>query len=335
MRDAPGGRWPNDHLHLHRRRPDLAGGVPGFDRNRRLLVQQWAVENCANVAIAAATGIDSNLADNKSCVTVTKDGFDKPKDPPPVPKVCGLNVIFVVDESGSIDTAGATGNVLSALTSAASIFNTNGSKAALIHFSDNAQTVLPLATTTYGSITTGYAPTGGTNWEAGLAAALALPPGSNSIIKSHHRRRSDSLSDGSGTVHSTDQFHPRHQRSHPGRQSDLYGRRPDHRHRYRRHLHPSQCAVGRQCASTTYSGLSGTLTDLAKELCPTPYLSKSISPNYINYHNNPGPHQVTVTLTLNTRQTPDQRRRAKTRCCQSSRTPIGFSARLGTASAIR
>ena len=45
-------------------------------------------DNCADVAIAAATGVDINLADNKSCIKLTKDGFDTPKDPPPVPKVC-------------------------------------------------------------------------------------------------------------------------------------------------------------------------------------------------------------------------------------------------------
>ena len=77
---------------------------------------------------------------------------------------------------------------------AASIFNTGGSKAALIHFSDSAQIVLPLATTTYGSIASGYAPAGGTNWEAGLAAALTLLPESEHHHRLHHRRRPDGLS---------------------------------------------------------------------------------------------------------------------------------------------
>ncbi|MCP6151373.1 hypothetical protein NL425_26855, partial [Klebsiella pneumoniae] len=63
------------------------------------------------------------------------------------------------------------------LNNAANLFRANGSQAALIHFSDSAQTVLPMAATTYSSIATGYAPFGGTNWEAGLAAALTLLPG--------------------------------------------------------------------------------------------------------------------------------------------------------------
>ena len=256
--------------------------------------------NCANVAVAPAAGVDSNLDNNKSCVTLTKGGFTTVSPPPPVPHVCGMNVIFVVDESGSIASpTNNTFNIQSALTSAASVLNVNSSKAALIHFSDNAQIVLPLSTSTYGSITTGYAPTGGTNWEAAMvkAQSVAASAGPNTIIVFITDGVPTAFLDNSGAVQFTTDSVQATNEAIPV-VNQIYasgvpiigigiGGISTH----------LNALLGGNVSSTTYGGLNGTLTGLAKQLCPGLYLTKSISPSYINFHYTTS-HQVPVTLSL-------------------------------------
>ncbi|MBB6306042.1 VWA domain-containing protein [Xanthobacter tagetidis] len=255
-------------------------------------------ENCTNAAIAPATGTDANLDDNKSCVTLKKDDeFDDPDDPPPVPKMCGVNVIFVVDESGSVGSA--AGQVTSALTNAASILNTNGAQAAVIHFSDAAQLVQPMSTSTWGSIASGYAPVGGTNWEAGLAAAAALLPGPppGTIVVFITDGVPNAALDGSGSTFYTDSVTATNEAIPVVNQ--IYaagvpvigigiGSVSTH----------LNALLGGNVQMTTFGGLSGALTGLAKQLCPSLYLSKSISPSYINLHDTPNVTEVTVTLSL-------------------------------------
>ena len=84
-------------------------------------------------------------------------------------------------------------------------------------------------------------------------------------------------------------------------------------------------------SSTSFGGLNGTLTGLAKTLCPSPYLTKSISPSSINYHNNPGPHQVTVTLTLANTSGALTNVVVQDALPPELTNPIGFTASVGTA----
>lgn len=254
-------------------------------------------ENCAEVAVAPASFQETTLANNKACATVNDDGFDKPDDPPPVPKMCGLNVIFVVDESGSV--GGAAGQVTAALTNAASILNTNGAQAAVIHFSDAAQLVQPMSTSTWGSIATGYSPVGGTNWEAGLAAAAALLPGPPpaTVVVFITDGVPNAALDGSGNTFYTDSVTATNEAIPVVNQ--LYGAGVPvigiGIGSVSTHLN---ALLGGNVQMTSFGGLSGTLSALAKQLCPSLYLSKSISPNYINLHDTPNVNQVTVTLSL-------------------------------------
>ncbi|MEP9349993.1 VWA domain-containing protein [Xanthobacter sp. KR7-225] len=255
-------------------------------------------ENCTNAAIAPAAGTDANLDDNKSCVTLEKeDEFDDPDDPPPVPKMCGVNVIFVVDESGSVGSS--AGQVTSALSSAAAILNTNGAQAAVIHFSDAAQLVQPMSTSTWGSIASGYAPVGGTNWEAGLAAAAALLPGPppGTIVVFITDGVPNAALDGSGSTFYTDSVTATNEAIPVVNQ--IYaagvpvigigiGSVSTH----------LNALLGGNVQMTNFGGLSGALTGLAKQLCPSLYLSKAISPSFINFHDTPNVTEVTVTLNL-------------------------------------
>ena len=255
--------------------------------------------NCADVAVAASAGVDSNPDNNHSCTTLT-NGFVPVTPPPPIHDACGMNVIFVVDESGSIASpTDNTYNVTSALTSAASVLNNNGSKAAVIHFSDNAQVVLPLSTATYGNITTGYSPSGGTNWEAAMTQALALLPGAgaNTVIVFITDGVPTAYLDNSGAVQFTTDSVQATNEAIPV-VNQIYasgipiigigiGNISTH----------LNALLGGNVSSTSYSGLNGALTGIAQTLCPALYLKKSIASSYVNFHYTPS-HQVTVNLSL-------------------------------------
>jgi hypothetical protein len=291
--------------------------------------------NCADTAIAAAAGTDTDLSNNRSCITLTIDGKITPDNPPPIPRACGVNVIFVVDESGSIESAGATWTVKQALINAASIFNNNGSKAAVVHFSDNAQVVLaPLSTPNYSVITTGYAPVlgTGTNWEAGLAAARTLLPSPNTVIVFITDGTPTAYLDPAGNVQYTTNTTLATNEAIPvvnqiyaagvpilgigigGINSNLLA------------------LLGGNVQGSTYGGLSSTLAGLAHEFCPGLTLTKTVSPGYINYYNNPGPHQVDVTLTLTNSAGPLTNVVVQDALPAELSNPTAFVASAGTAS---
>lgn len=257
-------------------------------------------ENCSTVAVDPTAGVDTNLDNNKSCVTLTGDGF-VPHDPPPeVKPQCGMNVLFVVDESHSIAEANATWNVISALNNAASVLNNNGSKAALVRFSDNATLVYNWATATYSTLNTGYNPNngGGTNWEAALLAAknaLPMPP---SVVIFITDGVPTAYLDNAGTVQFTTDSVVATNEAIPV-VNQIYGMGVPiigiGIGSISTHLN---ALLGGNVHSTTYGGLSNEVTATVRELCPNLYLTKQISPNYINYFYMPDPQQVTVTLTV-------------------------------------
>lgn len=146
--------------------------------------------NCANVAVAPGAGTDSNSSNNQSCVTLNAGGFTPVNPPPNITESCGVNVIFVVDESGSIASpTNYTSNVVSAMTTAAHMFNTNGAQGAAVFFNNTATIVHPWGTNTLqtGVIAGGYAPAGETNWQDAMQKALSLltPPPPNVPPNTH------------------------------------------------------------------------------------------------------------------------------------------------------
>ena len=101
---------------------------------------------------------------------------------PPLQAQCGLKVMLVVDRSGSIATAGATGAVKSALTAFINTLNNTGSTVALVDFSDPASlrigyTTLSNSTAgTFDSYISGFSPDGYTNWDDALNDANTGSP---------------------------------------------------------------------------------------------------------------------------------------------------------------
>ena len=253
-------------------------------------------KNCADVAIAAGTGTDSDLHDNTSCITLTAGGFIPVNPPPPAPTACGFNVIFVVDQSGSM--APYTTQVTSALANMASIFNRAGSQAALIRFSD-AATLTPMATSTYGTINAGYTPAGATNWQAAMQKATALLPSANTIVVFITDGDPNEYTDSGGTVQFTTNPITAANAAIPFVNQIYAAGIPIYGFGVGSASPANMNALlGGNLQMTSYGGLSAATTTLAQKMCPGLYLTKSIAPQYVDYHTTPSPGPVTITLGL-------------------------------------
>jgi uncharacterized repeat protein (TIGR01451 family) len=268
--------------------------------------------NCADVGIAAATGVDVNPADNHSCIKLTKDGFVPHDPPPPVNAKCGVNVLFVVDMSGSIsnppDGSGDhTGQVLAALNAAKAVFNNNGSQSAEVFFNGTAPPTFgppnrPFATGTYNLLTTGYSPSGGTNWQAAMKAADNLLPFPNTIMFFITDGNPDVVLDSSGNPINTDDVTATNAAA--PYVTSIYnkgvpiigmgiGSAVDLTH--------LTALLGGNVYQSSYGGLAGQITNvIGPMICGDIYLGKSVDRPYINYYvPNPPPmpaQQVTITL---------------------------------------
>jgi von Willebrand factor type A domain/Domain of unknown function DUF11 len=290
--------------------------------------------NCATVAVDAGAGTDSDPTNNQSCVTLTKGGFIPVNHPPEISPTCGMDVLFVVDESRSIADANATSSIMGALTTAAGILNTNGSKAALVRFSNNALVVQNWSTATYSSLNTGYNPMagGGTNWEAAMVAAKGLLPHTNAIIIFITDGVPTAFLDNSGAVQFTTDSILATNEAIPV-VNDIYG--------FgvpiigigiggiSTHLN---ALLGGNVYSTTYGGVGTQVQNIARTLCPKLYLTKQVVPNYINYFYTPAPQQVTITLKLTNTTAAAVNANVQDALPPELTSPTLFSASLGTAS---
>lgn len=110
---------------------------------------------------------------------------DVPVQNPDLDAACGLDVLMILDESGSIGSSGATGAVIEAFDSFVSSLANTGSRVAVIEFSQVARlpvdryiTVTPetIASTFLPYINNDYNPGGNTNWEDALRAARYFLP---------------------------------------------------------------------------------------------------------------------------------------------------------------
>lgn len=114
---------------------------------------------------------------------------------------CGLNIILVLDESGSISTAGATGYVRAATSAFLAALSDTTSRVAIVEFNTHARAVVPYTVVTGGTLATvftpyinatssgeGYNPAGypsndrGTNWDDALQKAADLISGATAPI---------------------------------------------------------------------------------------------------------------------------------------------------------
>ncbi len=288
-------------------------------------------ENCAEIGIALASGYeDTEPGNNRGCASVKgpDDPFEDVDDPPPLNATCGVNVIFVVDESRSIADANATWYVTNALANAASVFNTNGSQAAVIRFSDTATVSYPMASATYGSVNVGYNPNagGGTNWEAAMNAALGLLPSPNTIIVFITDGTPTAYLDGGNAVtYTTDSVLATNEAISAvnaiyATGTPIVGIGIGN---VSTHLN---ALLGTTTQASSYSGLAADLTALGQGLCPDLYLTKQIGPSYINFHGLTADPQVTVTLSVtNTASVALTNVTVEDALPPELNTPVGFS----------
>jgi uncharacterized repeat protein (TIGR01451 family) len=112
---------------------------------------------------------------------------------PNLPPRCGINVMLVLDKSGSIASSGQTETVKNATRAFLTALSGTGAKVSIVDFSSSAARPVPYTTVTAESIantfnpylTTGYKPSGYTNWEAAFGevrAANALGPLADLVV---------------------------------------------------------------------------------------------------------------------------------------------------------
>ena len=91
-----------------------------------------------------------------------------------LPPLCGINVMLVLDKSGSIASSGQTETVKNATRAFLNALAGTGAKVSIVDFSTTAAQPVPYTTVTSGTIAstfnpylaTGYRPSGWTNWQA-------------------------------------------------------------------------------------------------------------------------------------------------------------------------
>lgn len=108
-----------------------------------------------------------------------------PVDNPDLDASCGLDVLVILDESGSIASSGATDDVREAFEAFVGALNNTGSRVAVVEFSKQARLAVDsyvtvtnqtIADTFLPYINNGYDPDGNTNWEDALRAARYFLP---------------------------------------------------------------------------------------------------------------------------------------------------------------
>ena len=264
------------------------------------------VTNCANVGLTSASGLqDSNPANNQSCITFGPNGFVPVTPNPSLPTACGFNVIFVIDESASMNQSNTT--LPAALASAAHAFNVNNAMAEVIFFSDTAHVQQPMSTSTWSNLLAGYNPNGATNWEAGLQlASQQTIPSNTVVIFITDGDPNEYLAPSSGTPllttnvaaaanAATTYTNILHGMGVPVIAFGILGAST-----------PPPVTVPilqnvfglGSFYTTTYGGIGGDLSTYAVTLCPGLYLTKSFSQQAFNYYGLTKAPTVDVTLSL-------------------------------------
>jgi uncharacterized repeat protein (TIGR01451 family) len=143
------------------RRATFKVTAPGPPGNYDVRFQPNTLSNCNGADGTAVTLTDG--------VRVTT-----PAPNPNLPPRCGINVMLVLDESGSIGTSGQTQTVKNATRAFLDALSGTGAKVSIIDFSSSAARPVDYTTVTPETMTstfnpylaTGYKPNGYTNWEA-------------------------------------------------------------------------------------------------------------------------------------------------------------------------
>ena len=138
----------------------------------------------------ASVGLIALLAGSLAPVTAAPGEDDTPIANPDLEAACGIDILMILDESGSIGSAGATGAVQNAFRAFTRALNNTGSRLAVAEFSTVAR--LPLlpaaASRAYTTVTNatiaatfdpyiaGFNPSGSTHWEDGFRVGRYFLP---------------------------------------------------------------------------------------------------------------------------------------------------------------
>ncbi len=149
-----------------------------------------SVRTHGRVALATAAVLASLLASLMVPTASAAPGEDDtPIANPDLHTSCGIDILMILDESGSIGQAGATGAVKSAFRAFTRALNNTGSRLAVAEFSTVARLPLPgAAARSYTTVTdatlastfdpyiAGFNPNGSTNWEDGFRVGRYFLP---------------------------------------------------------------------------------------------------------------------------------------------------------------
>ncbi len=127
-----------------------------------------------DVGVAAASRPNCSGTTSREAVLEEAIRVTTPRPNPNLAAACGLDVMLVLDESGSIGSAGETGTVRSAARGFLDALAGTGSAVSIVNFNTTASQPVPYTTVTRTSIANtfapylryGYRPSGWTNWEA-------------------------------------------------------------------------------------------------------------------------------------------------------------------------
>ena len=132
----------------------------------------------------------------KNALRVTKPGPN-----PDLPPRCGIDVVLVLDKSGSIASSGQTETVRKATRAFLAALAGTGAKVAIVDFSSSAANPVPYTTVTAASIANTfepylknqYNPSGYTNWQAAFKEVETVNANGPDVRPHgvHHRRRPD------------------------------------------------------------------------------------------------------------------------------------------------
>jgi hypothetical protein len=171
----------------------------------------------------------------------------------------------------------------------------------VITFADNATVVNPMSTATFTSASP-LSFGGETNWEAGLKAArllAATSPSPTIIVFITDGIPNKYLNASGGVVSTADSALATNEAISEVNQIytlsppvPIVGIGVGNVSNY------LDALLGTASVQSSFSNIYGELDQFAKKMCPDIRLSKSMSPPNINYYNNPGPHTVTIYLTV-------------------------------------
>lgn len=164
---------------------DHGNQAPGLGRKASFQVTAPGTPGNYDVAFQPSDATDCGGSAGSTVTLVDGLRVTAPAANPNLPPRCGISVMLVLDESGSIASSGQTDTVKNATRAFLIALAGTGAKVAITDFSSTAARPVPYTTVTPETIAntfnpylaTGYKPSGYTNWEAAFGEVRAANEG--------------------------------------------------------------------------------------------------------------------------------------------------------------